>query len=102
MFLIEAHTRNDRLNSVHVIEELISACGGVIIDFHQFSNISLNLNCEIVADVISGLVESMTLSGFVVTKHTQRTSTGSDQGFIVITFVHQEPDLRIVVPAVPG
>ena len=104
MFAIHALTSKNRLQVTQLVESALAGAGADILDFHQFSNISLTLTCEIRGDRIDLLVKLVEQSGCKVAKVQVPETLSCDviTGFLVLTFIHNEPDLRVEVPAVPG
>jgi hypothetical protein len=114
---INASTREDRIEMTSRAERTILESGGWILDFKQFSNVSVCINFEIPAKNI----DKLRLSIKAIDLH---LSNGSDEalasysrtqdqpgagfeesdvsGTLQITFIHNEPDLRRHIPAIPG
>lgn len=88
----------------------ITDSGGWILDAKLFSNVSINLSFEIPASRIDSLLdalESIELhlspsSLESLAQHRSDQTSGDIAGSLQITFIHDEPDLRIEVPAIPG
>ena len=90
---------------------------GSILDFHLFSNRSICFNFELAVGKIVQLHDSLQQSGLKLTDETERLLANCRKGLeqldakekasevtgtLEITFVHDEPDLRIEVPPIPG
>lgn len=99
------------------VKEAILRSGGFVVDFHMFSNLSICLNFEIDAAKICSLRAALAETQLQLTEQSrqllaelceeakQRAGDGRASevaGSIQITFVHDEPDLRIEVPPIPG
>jgi hypothetical protein len=74
-----------------------------------FSNVSINLSFEIPASRIGSLRDALELmdlhlstSSLESIAHRSDEPSGDIAGSLHITFIHNEPDLRIRVPAIPG
>lgn len=88
----------------------ITDSGGWILDAKLFSNVSINLSFEIPASRIDSLREALELSELhlstssveSIAQHSSDEHSGDIAGSLQITFIHNEPDLRIQVPAIPG
>jgi len=86
----------------------ITENGGWILDAKLFSNVSINLSFEIPASRIGSLRDALALIELHLTTSSlesiaQHRSDESDiAGSLQITFIHNEPDIRIQVPAIPG
>jgi hypothetical protein len=110
-------TRHDRHEMISRVKEAILQGGGFIIDFHMFSNISICLNFEISVGKIEKLSDALKATGLQLSRESEELLAGCSQptkqlaeearasevaGTLAITFIHNEPDLRIEVPPVPG
>jgi hypothetical protein len=99
------------------VKEAILKGGGFIVDFHMFSNLSICLNFEIAVGKISGLYTELKLTGLQLTEQShvllrgclkqteqlvEEAGASEVAGTLEITFIHNEPDLRIEVPPIPG
>lgn len=101
---INATTRADRHRTIRLVEEAISSSGGWLLDFSMFSNISICFNIEIKTGDIDRLLtalQDIELKPAVELPDIDDPDSTLG-GTIQITFIHNEPDLRIDVPAVPG
>lgn len=98
-------------------KEAILQGGGFVIDFHMFSNLSICLNFEVSAKKIGDLYAALKATGLRLTEESERVladcskqaeqlsaEAGASEvaGTLAITFIHNEPDLRIEVPPIPG
>ena len=110
-------TRRERHEMIARVKEAILQGGGFIVDFHMFSNLSICLNFEISAGKIcdfSAALKSTELrltgeSNELLADYCQQAEqlsleAGASEiaGTLEITFIHNEPDLRIEVPPIPG
>jgi hypothetical protein len=110
-------TRHDRHEMISRAKEAILRGGGFILDFHMFSNISICLNFEISGGKIEKLSEALKATGLQLSRESDELLAGFSKhkeqlgeearasevaGTLAITFIHNEPDLRIEVPPVPG
>jgi hypothetical protein len=96
------------------VRDAFIACGGWITDFHEFSNASLCLNFEIPTEKTSELCTALRATGLDLTQENQPSAASSPHastsdaaasdsvGTLQITFIHNEPDLIISVPPIPG
>ena len=98
------------------VERAIASSGGSILDFRQFSNVSVCVTFEIAAARLEGLRDALARAGLRMSPESldslaraceaaRRGETGGADGLactLAVTFFHDEPDLRIAVPAVPG
>lgn len=93
------------------ISEAINQSGAWIADFHQYSNIALCINFQIPSTHLPQLAAALNETGLHLSQesldqlipsnplpHPDEEHTGTLQ----ITFIHNDPDLRREIPAVPG
>lgn len=101
---INATTRADRHQTIRLVEEAIGSSGGWLLDFYMFSNISICFNIEIKTGDIDRLLAALRNIELNLTAEPPDIEDPDSilDGTIQITFIHNEPDLRIDVPAVPG
>ena len=112
---LNAFTRASRHQMIPLLREALLTSGADILDAHFFSNISLCINFELppqrtrqlqtaLADINLQLsAESLDLlAAFIVAKRDDKETHLTVSGTLQITFIHNEPDLRIEVPAIPG
>lgn len=114
---INGFTRADRNQIIHALRDAVVFGGGWVTDFKYFSNISVCINFEIPARHVGNLRRSLeaidlrlseesALSLAVYSEdQSQPIPSEADAeiiGTIQITFIHNEPDLRIEVPPIPG
>lgn len=105
-------TRRDRHLATDQVADAVSAAGGWIDGHNQFSNKMTTLRFTLpasglellrrrLADIALGLTEetAAALDMAIAAGHDpEREVSASFQ----LTFIHDEPDLRIDIPAVPG
>lgn len=97
--------------------EAVLKGGGFVVDFHMFSNRSICLNFEVAAGKVRSLKKALEETGLRLTEEigerlaeaVERVEQLSAEerasevtGTLEITFIHDEPDLRIAVPPIPG
>ena len=107
---INASTRADRNLITSLAKEAILQSRGWILDFKLFSNISICINFEIATTHIEELYAALKLLDLRLSKgshealesFTGRREEGDITGTLQMTFIHDEPDLRREVPAIPG
>jgi hypothetical protein len=91
--------------------------GGFIRDFHIFSNLSICLKFGLTVGKINQLSGALKATGMQLSEESVRLLANCCEGLeqldekarasevtatLAITFVHNEPDLRIEVPPIPG
>ena len=113
---LNGFTRVPRHQMIPLVREALLQSGADILDSHFFSNISLCLNFELSAERIEQLQTALAdinlqlsteslerLANFHTPPKPDHAETSIPvPGTLQITFIHNEPDLRIEVPAVPG
>jgi hypothetical protein len=106
---INGTTRSNRDEVIARARTAITDSGGWILDAKLFSNVSINLRFEIPASRIQSLLDALELielhlstSSVESIAHRSDEPSGDIAGSLQITFIHNEPDLRIQVPAIPG
>src|SRR5687767_825902 len=110
-------TRTDRQEMISCVKEAIWKGGGYIFDFHMFSNASICINFEVSAGNIEKLHASLTATGLRLNQEShdlladccnqlkrlgEKSKVADFAGTLQITFIHNEPDLRIECPPIPG
>lgn len=109
---INAVTRENRNEMISRVKEVMTGSGAWVLDVKQFSNVSVCFNFEIPAHKAPRLRDALVEVGLrllaesddsVSSNFGQAASERADvAGTLQITFMHNEPDLRIEVPAIPG
>lgn len=110
-------TRIDRQVMISRVKEAILNGGGYILDFHMFSNTAISINFEVSVGNIKKLSSSLAATNLNLYQESQDLLTDCCEqleqldekakavdiaGGLHITFVHDEPDLRIECPPIPG
>ena len=113
---LNAVTRLDRRLMTARAKEAISEHGSLL-DFHLFSNRSICFKFEMAAGKIGKLHDALQQSGLKLSAPTEHLLANCRKGLeqldakekasevtgtLEITFIHDEPDLRIEVPPIPG
>lgn len=113
---LNGFTKVSRHQMIPLMREALLKSGADILDAHFFSNISLCVNFELhpqrvkqlqtaLADIDLQLsTESLNLlANFQArTERGDKETSNAVAGTLQITFIHNEPDLKIEVPAIPG
>ena len=112
---LAAVTRTNRIEIIERVREAFLAVGAWITDFHEFSNLSLCINFEVPSRKMSDLWAGLHSVGLEITQELQptlanpsppsSTTEANDPdvtGTLQITFIHNDPDLIIPVPPIPG
>jgi len=92
------------------VSQAIREAGGSIIDFRLFSNLMLFISAEVGVNGIATLREKLISCGLSLDTRNKFPEEPAPEVppqesvpfHLVVTFIHDEPDLRIAVPAIPG
>ena len=109
-------TRVNRQEMITRVKEAILQGGAYITDFHMFSNRAICINFEVSVGNIEKLYSSLRRQAFLnqeshdlladccdrLAQFGERAKAADVVGTLEITFIHNEPDLRIEVPSIPG
>jgi len=112
-FRLQPYTSTERHKALELVREAVLSSGASILDFQQFSNESACLTLEIQYDKLTGLYSNLvalpvSLSPTLELLQSLFPSSPSIspslvlQGSLAVFFAHNEPDLRLTIPAVPG
>lgn len=112
---LEAVTHGDRLTVTEALRSAIDDAGGWVVRFQRFSNRALTLMFEVDAEDIPSLCDAITAvhelrvdaesqARMALAKQYAAELQGDQEltGSMFVTFVHDEPELKIDVPKVPG
>ncbi|HVF91902.1 MAG TPA: hypothetical protein VNH22_17685 [Blastocatellia bacterium] len=114
---VRGSTRSERQESISRAKEAIQASGGWILDFKLFSNVSISVSFEaplrgieklfsmlIAADIHLDRESEELLASYMRDREqlSERRLSTEVPGVLQLIFIHNEPDLRIEVPAIPG
>jgi len=98
----EGYCNSGRIIAINEIEKIISTYG-FILDFKQFSDISIAITIELeeanIQKLYFGLKNYLRLKDF---ETADSTSKAERIVFLHVTFTKGTGDLRIEIPAVPG
>jgi hypothetical protein len=96
-------------------ERAIAESGGWVLDHHLYSNLAISLSFEIPAERGAALLDRLEatelnlapesiseLRSYAQGLEGGAGCDGDVTGYLHITFIHDEPDLRRDVPAIPG
>jgi hypothetical protein len=113
---LKASTTHPRHEMVTRVERAIAESGGWVLDHHLFSNLAISLSFEIPAERGAALLDRLEATELNLAPESvselrsygqecEAGGAGCDgdvTGYLHITFIHDEPDLRRDVPAIPG
>ncbi|MFO0890506.1 MAG: hypothetical protein U0790_15355 [Isosphaeraceae bacterium] len=106
-FRLYAITRIERHTATQLVRRAISDAGGWITGFRQFSNSAVALDLEINPSRLPALYAAIEAAGIPLSPPCAEQPVPPPdiedwQGALRLEFDHDEPDLIIPVPAVPG
>jgi len=96
------------------VRTAITASGAWVVDVNLFSNVSVCFNFEVPSSRVEQLRDALAATDLHFTKESEgslaslpdrdhaRSQAVDVTGSLQITFIHNEPDLRIEVPRIPG
>ena len=103
---LQAITRQNRHEVNRFIFDTVSSLGGWIDDVQMYSNLMSTIRMTLPLGRYGEFAEALTDSGVPVDlpEHLAVSSedTREQPASLQVTFVHNEPDLRREIPAVPG
>lgn len=111
---LAAITREDRHKMIDHTMKCINKCSAWIVNHTMYSNMAICINFQIEVGDVPKLIELLNTNGLNLTKETlelvnvfndainDKNKNKEMLGAINITFIHNEKDLKIIVPAVPG
>lgn len=113
---LEAYTREERNEVVRRAEDAIGSAGGWLVDVSLASNKSAVLRFELPLRAAEGFRSALRATGLKANEDglavldglceeaARSPEAGAEEvfGLLSLFFVHDEPDLRRVIPAVPG
>jgi len=106
-------TKEDRHKTIDYTVSCINSCSGWVMNHTMFSNSAICINFQIEAQGVNKLLKLLN-NGINLTKESIEIMDNFPEniedenkhkeilGAINITFVHNDPDLKIITPAVPG
>src|ERR1700749_1805459 len=97
------------------ISDAIQSAGGCILDFRFFSNLALFIDAEVATARVGALITALVQTelrldsrSVAIAKEFAVVDAGVEERremspvHLFVTFIHNDPDLRIPVPAIPG
>jgi transcriptional regulator len=111
---IKGYTKKNRHEMIDYVVNCISKCSGWVLNHTMFSNTSICINFEIKASGVSKLLKQLNKNGLNLNKESIELRESFPEnleesyrnkiimGTVNITFIHNDPDLKITVPSVPG
>lgn len=105
--MMSATTRVERKAATSFVFDTVTGLGGWIDDVHMYSNLMNTIRLTLPAGAFVQLVEALRQGGIAVDQPPGLDSpdhhpSGDRMATLQLTFIHDEPDLKRDVPAVPG
>lgn len=104
-------TSQDRHLVIRQVQDALTLAHGWVDDAHFYSNKMTTIRFTLTARDLPGFCATLRECGLTIEESTRR-DPGTDvasvpddseiSGSLQITFLHNEPDLKQVIPAVPG
>ena len=109
-FRLQGYTRAPRHELIQAVRDALLGVGVHLTDVQAFSNASVRLTLEAPASRLEDLHRALSALPLALTPDLEAflASAGSDgvpalrEGTLALFFQHQDPDLRLTIPAVPG
>lgn len=98
---LEAVTRREQAPALHDIAEAIGVGGGWIVNHQLYSNAMAMIAFAMPGDALAGLADRLAAAEIPLVGRPEAWPAGSreQQVQIVVTFLHEGPDLARPVPA---
>ncbi len=106
-------TRQERNLMISSLDEALGIAGGWVMDYKMFSNKTLVIVFELTRSSLAAFYSDLKRLGLKFSRESETVIQGlidispeqslsMVMGTLQINFIHNDPDLRIEVPAVPG
>lgn len=110
--MISGVTKSDRHQVTADVNDAISTTGGWVVDHTLFSNVAINIRFSLPSQKLdefkdrvieaSVRLDDDSLTEIRMTAEQHASKPADVTASLNITFIHNEPDLRREIPAVPG
>ncbi len=106
LLMLSAITRRERKDATSFVFDTVNALGGWIDDVQMYSNIMNTIRMTLPAGAYPRFHALLNEGGIHIDQPAETAGTSDPaserMATLQITFIHDEPDLRREVPAVPG
>jgi hypothetical protein len=106
---MQGKTNEDRHRVTSAASDAVGDAGGYVLDYKQFSNLAICFTIELPATGFSKLRNKLAELKVILEPPTEKEIALGEEtaeldiaGSLRIAFLHEEPDLRVPIPAVPG
>ncbi len=97
---VNGSTARERHNVTAAVDAVLQSCGAAVVDYHQFSNVSVSVTFEIPAGKLAELKTELENAGITLSQNSlddlRRFGHSAPEseitGTVQITFYHHEPD----------
>ena len=107
--MMQGETREDRHCVTSSASKAVGDAGGYVLDFKQFSNLAICLTIELPPDGFVRLRRKLADLNVIMDQSSKEEESLAEvqedreiSCSLRIAFIHEDPDLRIQIPAVPG
>lgn len=106
ILMLNAVTRRERKDATSFVFDTVNGLGGWIDDVQMYSNLMNTIRLTLAAGAYPALIAALREGGIAVDEPAEDLA-GTDSAVermatLQITFIHDEPDMKRDVPAVPG
>ena len=105
---LEGFTRIGRHEMMAKLRDAFQAAKADLLDFQMFSNTAVSLSFEVRGDRLGELGSALFSTGLALDDESveclrlANSAVEPVSGSLNVTFIHNDPDLRIPVPPIPG
>jgi hypothetical protein len=104
---IQAFTRTDRHEMIARLRNALQTGHADLLDFKMFSNTAISITFEVAGEYVKDLRNALVATGISLDSESVAVLNAEDSvgdivnGSLNVTFIHNDPDLRIPVPPIP-
>ncbi len=106
ILMLNAVTRRERKDATSFVFDTVNGLGGWIDDVQMYSNLMNTIRLTLAAGAYPALVAALREGGIAVdepgTDPAGTDPAAERMATLQISFIHDEPDMKREVPAVPG
>lgn len=105
---LSAVTRTDRHEAISAIDDAVSSADGWMVGHTLFSNISAAFRVALPGNRLAAFGDKLSAAGIRLDQASldivaEPEDSDKEIGVALsVTFIHNEPDLKHVIPAIPG
>lgn len=106
ILMLNAVTRRERKDATSFVFDTVNDLGGWIDDVQMYSNMMNTIRLTLAAGAYPALIAALREGGIAVDEPSEDLSSpdpaAERMATLQLTFIHDEPDMKREVPAVPG